>query len=220
MCGRCWRRRGLRRGTRRRGRRHGRSLAGTGHAGRRRAAPPAPSALSRWLPAAFRGDDLAPAWKPRRLLAGALRRSSAQRGGDSDPDVMFAAANAAYRLARRSGERRHRSGGASRSGARGLRSGPQGRSPGDGDAAWNFEFVSRHATCWPRPPAPRGRPAPETPGVAIRRSALTVHGVPGAPPPEVKTEQFETIAPMDFGDREAQPEATPGTHQAQRVSPQ
>ena len=37
-----------------------------------------------------------------------------------------------------------------------------------------------------------------------------MHGVAGAPPPDVKAEEFETIAPMDFGDREAQHEATPG----------
>ena len=60
-------------------------------------------------------------------------------------------------------------------------------------------------------PAARGRPAPETPGLANPSPALSVHGVPGAPPPEVKAEEFETIAPMDFGDREAQPEPTPGT---------
>jgi hypothetical protein len=47
--------------------------------------------------------------------------------------------------------------------------------------------------------------------VADPPPALSVHGLPGAPPPEVKAEEFETIAPMDFGDREAQPEPTPGT---------
>jgi hypothetical protein len=27
----------------------------------------------------------------------------------------------------------------------------------------------------------------------------------------VKTDEFDTIAPLDYGDREAQPEATPGS---------
>ena len=174
--------------------------------------PPAPSALSRWLPAAFRGDDPGP-----RLVAthdywqrryDDLVRS---RGGDPDPDVMFIAANAAYRLARQRG-------GVGTEAAARLDPVLEAydavlkAAPGHADAAWNFEFVSRARDVIARTrPAPRGRPAPETPGVANPSPALSVHGVPGAPPPEVKAEEFETIAPMDFGDREAQPEATPGT---------
>ena len=38
----------------------------------------------------------------------------------------------------------------------------------------------------------------------------TIHGAPGAPPPDAKMEELQTIAPMEYGDREAQPEATPG----------
>jgi hypothetical protein len=38
----------------------------------------------------------------------------------------------------------------------------------------------------------------------------TIHGGPGAPPPDAKMEELQTIAPMEYGDREAQPEATPG----------
>ena len=38
----------------------------------------------------------------------------------------------------------------------------------------------------------------------------TVHGSPGAPPPDAKMEDLQMIAPMEYGDREAQPEATPG----------
>ena len=30
------------------------------------------------------------------------------------------------------------------------------------------------------------------------------------PPPDAKMEELQTIAPMEYGDREAQPEATPG----------
>ena len=68
------------------------------------------------------------------------------------------------------------------------------------------------ATSSPAPARRRGVvPHPSTPGVADPPPALSVHGIPGAPPPDVKAEEFETIAPMDFGDREAQPEPTPGT---------
>ena len=35
-------------------------------------------------------------------------------------------------------------------------------------------------------------------------------GGPGAPPPDAKMEELQMIAPMEYGDREAQPEATPG----------
>ena len=38
----------------------------------------------------------------------------------------------------------------------------------------------------------------------------TVHGRPGMHPPSTKGEEFEVITPMDYGDREAQPEPTPG----------
>ena len=38
----------------------------------------------------------------------------------------------------------------------------------------------------------------------------TIHGRPGAPPPEAKMEDLQMLAPMEYGDREAQPEATPG----------
>ncbi len=175
-------------------------------------APPPPSAASRWLPAAWRSDD-----SGARIVAthdywqrryDDLVRS---RGGDPDPDVMFTAANAAYRLARQDG-------GVGTEAAARLDPVLEAydavlkASPGHADAAWNFEFVSRARDVLARTrPAARGRPAPETPGLANPSPALSVHGVPGAPPPEVKAEEFETIAPMDFGDREAQPEPTPGT---------
>jgi hypothetical protein len=176
------------------------------------AATPVPSAMTRWLPAALRADDPGPRltathhyWQ--RRFADLVRT----RGGVPDPEVMFTAANAAYRLARQDG---------------GIGADAAARldpvleaydavlkaAPGHADAAWNFEFVARARDVIARTrPAPRGRPAPATPGVADPSPALSVHGLPGAPPPEVKAEQFETIAPMDFGDREAQPEPTPGT---------
>jgi hypothetical protein len=176
------------------------------------AATPAPSAFTRWLPASWRADDPGPRltaahdyWQ--RRFADLVRT----RGGDPDPAVMFTAANAAYRMARQ---------------GPGVGADAAARldpvleaydavlkaSPGHADAAWNFEFVARARDVLARTrPAARGRPTPETPGVAAPSPALSVHGVPGAPPPDVKAEEFETIAPMDFGDREAQPEPTPGT---------
>ena len=55
---------------------------------------------------------------------------------------------------------------------------------------------------------PRTAAAPRRPGDLP--AGPTVHGRPGGPPPEMKAEEMEVIAPMNYGDREAQPEATPG----------
>jgi hypothetical protein len=175
-------------------------------------ATPTPSRLSRWLPAGWRSDDPGP-----RLTATAdywQRRYDdlvRRRGGDPDPEVLMAAANAAYRAARAQG---------------GVGSDAAGRldgvldayeavlkaSPGHADAAWNFEFTARARDAIARTrPGPRGRPAGAIAGLEDPPARQTVHGRPGAPPPEAKAEEFETIAPMDFGDREAQPEPTPGT---------
>lgn len=177
-------------------------------------APPPPSRLTRWLPAALRPDDDVAA----RQKATAdywvatwddLVRS---RGGDPDPAVMHTAANAAYRLARL--RRDVGTAAAERldpvleAYANVLKA-----DPSHADAAWNYEFVSRtrDVLASARLAGPRRTPA-NTPGLAPPLPGATVHGVAGAPPPEIKSEQFETIAPMDFGDREAQPEPTPGTY--------
>ena len=93
--------------------------------------------------------------------------------------------------------------------------------PGDLDAAYNYEFVSRirdHVARMPPPKAMKGTPPKPEPAprqvVTIRAGDLpggpTVHGRPGAPPPDPKGEPFEVITPMEYGDREAQPESTPG----------
>ncbi len=176
--------------------------------------PPAPPArLTGWLPAALRpaGDT------------GARQRATADywvahyddlvrsRGGDPDPAVLHTAANAAYRLARRGGEVGT---------AAAARLDPVldayaavlEADPAHADAAWNYEFVSRtrDVLASARLAGPRRTPS-NTPGLAPPLPGATLHGVAGAPPPDARGEQFETIAPMDFGDREAQPEATPGT---------
>jgi hypothetical protein len=177
-------------------------------------APAPPSRLTRWLPASLRPAD----------GVGARQQATADywvatwddlvrtRGGDADPAVMHTAANAAYRLARL--RRDVGTAAAERldpvleAYANVLKADPSHL-----DAAWNYEFVSRtrDVLASARLSGPRRTP-PNTPGLAPPLPGATVHGVAGAPPPEIKSEQFETIAPMDFGDREAQPEPTPGTY--------
>ena len=101
----------------------------------------------------------------------------------------------------------------------------------DRDAAWNFEYITRlRDTAAKEKPANRQAGAKPTTGtsapgdtgrsangpqVAVEnRGGLpagpTVHGRPGMHPPSTKGEEFEVITPMDYGDREAQPEPTPG----------
>ena len=81
------------------------------------------------------------------------------------------------------------------------------------DAAYNYEYVARLrdqvARTKGKDVQPKGAAA-----VAVSAGDLpagpTIHGRPGAPPPDAKMEDFQMLAPLEFGDRETQPEATPG----------
>jgi hypothetical protein len=82
-------------------------------------------------------------------------------------------------------------------------------------AAYNYEFVTRVRDQVARIAANKAaKIGPITPATPVMGGDLplgpTVHGAPGAPPPDAKMEELQTIAPMEYGDREAQPEATPG----------
>ncbi|MEP7117177.1 MAG: hypothetical protein ABI880_06335 [Acidobacteriota bacterium] len=175
--------------------------------------PPPPSRLTAWLPPMLRPTSTVAAeqratadyWLSRYDV---LVRAS---GGDPDPAVMLTAANAAFRAARKSGEvgavAARQLDGVLEAYGNVLKA-----DPGQRDASWNFEFVSRARDIVARlRPMPKGKSAPDLVSLRPPPPGLTIHGLPGGPPPEVKGEAFETIAPMDFGDRESQPEATPGT---------
>jgi hypothetical protein len=79
------------------------------------------------------------------------------------------------------------------------------------EAAYNYEYVARLRDQVARSQGKTIKPAPP---VTLRSgdlpSGATIHGRPGAPPPEAEMEQLQMIAPMEYGDREAQPEAMPG----------
>ncbi len=176
-------------------------------------APAEPAPLTRWLPAALRtADDIGARQKATGdYWLARYDELVRTRGGDPDPAVRLTAANAAYRLARRAGEPGTEMA-ARLDSVRDAYGDVLKGDPDNADAAWNYEFVARTRDVVARAKvAGRGRPAPGTPGLTVPTGALTVHGAPSAAPPDVKAEDFETIAPMDFGDREAQPEATPGT---------
>lgn len=88
-------------------------------------------------------------------------------------------------------------------------------SPRDLDAAYNYEYVARVRDQVARSQGKvKLTPAPAATGVRVMAGDLpagpTIHGRPGMPPPEEKMEDLEMLAPMEYGDREAQPEATPG----------
>jgi hypothetical protein len=84
----------------------------------------------------------------------------------------------------------------------------------DRDAAYNYEYVARLRDAAARAKPPRPEPPSRTPVRNLRPGDLplgpTIHGRPGTHPPATKGEEFEVLTPMNFGDREAQPEPTPG----------
>jgi hypothetical protein len=130
-----------------------------------------------------------------------------------DADILQTAANAAFRASTRAAgapqaEQVQRLDGVLQAYASVLKA-----SPRHADAAYNYEYVtrirdqvaSRVGGKTPAPPVQAAR----APGGDLP-AGNTIHGRPGGPPPEAKTEEFQVIAPMEYGDREAQPEATPG----------
>jgi hypothetical protein len=82
------------------------------------------------------------------------------------------------------------------------------------DAAYNYEFVSRlRDTVARSKPTSAARPSPAKPPGDTKDDlprGPTIHGRPGTHPPTSRGEDFEVLTPMDYGDREAQPEPTPG----------
>jgi hypothetical protein len=84
-------------------------------------------------------------------------------------------------------------------------------SPRDLDAAYNYEYVARLRDQVARAQGKvKLAPAPAATMAGDLPAGSTIHGRPGMPPPEAKMEDLEIIAPLEYGDREAQPEATPG----------
>jgi hypothetical protein len=136
------------------------------------------------------------------------------RDAAADAEVLLAAANAAFRSSQRepiAGPAAvQRLDGVLQSYASALKA-----SPRDRDAAYNYEYVARLRDQVARAPQGKAATAAAAPAPAGgMRGDLpigpTIHGRPGAPPPDAKMEEMQMIAPMDFGDRETQPEATPG----------
>jgi hypothetical protein len=134
--------------------------------------------------------------------------------GDSESDaaILLAAANAAFREAERDPvvgpAAVQRLDGVLQAYASALKA-----SPRNAEAAYNYEYVARIRDQVARSPQGRIAKTPAGAGPVMAGdlpAGPTIHGGPGAPPPDAKMEELQTIAPMEYGDREAQPEATPG----------
>jgi hypothetical protein len=180
-------------------------------------------------------DPAAPRWtlsdvvlNETRPLAAGARRDQATAGywrgryadamdidrQEIDPDLLLIAANASFRASQREGTvgqpAVQRLDGVLQTYVAVLKAAPE-----QPEAAYNYEFVARVRDRTARAAASKAKP--DVPVAAAPRTESddlpagpTLHGHPGAPPPEVKAEEFKIIAPMEFGDREAQPEPTPG----------
>ena len=138
---------------------------------------------------------------------------AADTAGDNsvvDAEVLRTAANAAFRDSRRdpaTGQAAiQRLDGVLQAYASALKA-----SSRDVEAAYNYEYVARLRDQVARS---QGKMKPAPAPVAARAGDLpagpTIHGKPGMPPPDAKMEDLEMLAPLEYGDREAQPEATPG----------
>lgn len=133
------------------------------------------------------------------------------RASTNDPESLLFAANAAFRKAQRDGGGTpavDRLDQAMQAYASALKNAGFNR-----DAAYNYEYVSRlrdvvakSKPVKPRPPTAGAAPAPAD-DLPV---GPTIHGSPGRHPPDARGEEFEVITPLDYGEREAQPEPTPG----------
>ena len=140
---------------------------------------------------------------------------------EKDPDVLFLAANAAYRAGQRANGDRLAT-------VRALDTVVATyaevikKSPGHLDAAFNYEYAvrARDAAVLGRE-TPRVKPGgPPTPLAAGQKTAAgeraagmddlpagpTIHGHPGAPPSGTDMKKFKALAPMRPDEREADPD--------------
>lgn len=151
-------------------------------------------------------------WRAQHEVSAELAASSAapgapaagnvddSRSGDApDADLMFAAANSAFRESQRQiGERGlviERLDNVLQAYAEVIRA-----DSGNADAAFNYEFVARYRDTLARGRGPirasERAPNEETGRSVDLPAGSTIHGRPGAPPPELRGEDFKTLVPM------------------------
>jgi hypothetical protein len=134
----------------------------------------------------------------------------------ADPSLMFTRANASFRTSMgRLGDAAilERLDGIINAYADVLRT-----DPGAADASFNYEYVVRFrdklAKMRPRDRATKGAPKneDEMPSVDLP-AGPTIYGRPGGPPPDIPGNQFKTLTPMPYDERE---ETDPGRGAAPR----
>lgn len=179
------------------------------------------AALSDYLPGERRAlaDDIRVARASAAYWLGRYDAVAADTANNAaDAEVLLAAANAAYRESQRGPATGpaavQRLDGVLQAYASAMKATPQQRGPDDVSwaraAAYNYEYVARLRDLAAR--TPQAKPAPSSAPALAGDLPMgpTIHGRPGGPPPDAKMEELQMIAPMEYGDREAQPEATPG----------
>jgi hypothetical protein len=138
-----------------------------------------------------------------------LQNAGSTTPGDADSDTMLLRANAAFRASRQVKQTREEH-------MRQLDAVLQAyadvlKSPAFlPDAAFNYEYVARLRDGLGRPRAMALAPMPVARSAGDLPGGPTIHGRPGGPPPSTKGEDFEILTPMEYGDRETQPEPTSG----------
>jgi hypothetical protein len=143
---------------------------------------------------------------PERDAAGAL--------SETDPVVLELGAHAAYRAAQQAPDQAaavKKIDDIVRGYADVLRA-----RPGDENAAWNFEFVSRVRATLQQSKQPV-MPEPETTGLAGDLPlGPTMHGQPGAPPEGTDMKQFKVVVPMRPDERKQLPQGASEGEQRKR----
>ena len=133
-----------------------------------------------------------------------------------DSAVLFAAANAAYRTSNPEvGDRKaavERLDGVMQAYADLLRMDPTHL-----EAAYNYEYVARVRDTIAKGKKPMHSGLNPTDTIqADLPVGPTVHGRPGAPPPEIDLGEFKTLTPMKFEEREEQSDPSRGTFQRRK----
>jgi hypothetical protein len=148
---------------------------------------------------------------------------------ETDPAILFLAANAAFRASQTTTDRNEtvrRLDSVVKSYGDVLKTQAAGCGTGSGqtacearamDAAYNYEFVvkTREMIARPRPGmsmrnAPHALPKPVDESTADLPSGATLHGTPGGPPPAVDMNQFKIVIPKRGEERKDAPDAGKG----------
>lgn len=157
---------------------------------------------------------------------GAVAADTGSSGADAE--ILLAAANAAFREAQRAPATGpaavQKLDGVLQAYASALKAAPDAKALASEafakEAAYNYEFVARIRDHVARAQGKAAKLGPITPPAPRFGGDLplgaTIHGTPGAPPPDARMEDLQMIAPMEYGDREAQPEATPGARRERK----